>query len=95
MTNKLIEALARAIAKAKGIEICSDASYRFSTFGPLAEACLKAISDNGYAVVPREPTHGMVEAGHQAMGGGDDDPTFGDAWNCYEAMINATTTEES
>ena len=43
MTNPMIEAAARAIAKEKGIEICSDAMYQFSTFGPLAQAAITAI----------------------------------------------------
>jgi hypothetical protein len=50
--TELIEAIARAIAREKRIEICSDASYRHSTFGPLAQAALAAITDAGYRIAP-------------------------------------------
>lgn len=55
-SDTLVEAIARGIAEAKGIEICAGASYRHSTFGPLAQAALTAITEAGYAVVPIEPT---------------------------------------
>ena len=94
MTNEreaLIEAMARAIAEAKGIEICSDASYRYSTFGPLAEAALTAISQAGYAVVPVEPNEAMIRAGIIER---HDQPTP-EAWslataNIYRAMLSTT-----
>lgn len=57
----LTETVARALASAKGIEICADASYRHSTFGPLATAALTAIREAGYAVVPIEPTEAMLQ----------------------------------
>ena len=38
----MIEAVARAIAAESGIEICSDAMYRYSTFGPKARAAINA-----------------------------------------------------
>lgn len=54
MTNPITEAAARAIAKEKGIEICSDAMYQFSTFGPLAQAAITAIEPMIRAQVERE-----------------------------------------
>jgi len=44
-----------------------------------AEKILQALSDAGYAVVPREPTNKMIEAGHYCAGS-----NFRDAW---QAMI--------
>ena len=61
--TELIEAVARAIAREKRIEICSDASYRHSTFGPLAQAALTAITDAGYRIVKDEPTPAMINRG--------------------------------
>ncbi len=68
MTTPLFEAMARGIAKAKGIEICSGASYEHSTFGPLAKAALAAITDAGFVCVPRDPTPDMIAAGHEDSG---------------------------
>lgn len=42
--------MARALAKADRIEICSDASYAFSSYGPKARAAIEEM---------REPTHAM------------------------------------
>lgn len=41
--EETVEAIARALATAKGIDVCNDASYRHSTFGPLARAALTSI----------------------------------------------------
>jgi hypothetical protein len=42
ITPEVVEAAARGIAKEHRIEICSDAQYRHSTFGPKAEAAIRA-----------------------------------------------------
>jgi len=42
VTDEMVEAGARAIAREDGIQICSDAIYRLSTYGPRARACLEA-----------------------------------------------------
>ena len=39
--DALVEAVARALAKEDRIEICSDAIYRLSTYGPKARAALR------------------------------------------------------
>lgn len=54
MNDTLVEAIVRGIAKAKGIEICADASYWHSKFGPLAHVALTAIADAGYEIVPAQ-----------------------------------------
>ena len=40
MADELREAVARALAKHDRIEICSDASYALSSYGPKADAAL-------------------------------------------------------
>jgi len=42
---ELIEKVARALAQAKGIEICSDASYAMSSFREPALAAIRAMLD--------------------------------------------------
>ena len=42
---ELIERVARALAQAKGIEICSDASYAMSSFREPALAAIRAMLD--------------------------------------------------
>ena len=78
MTNKFIEAMARAMPGHAGY------LYRKQA----ARAALKAISDTGYVVVPREPTRRQLEAAEHVP------PLFTPS-DTYRAMINATTTEES
>ena len=39
----LVEEVARALAKEDRIEICSDALYRFSTYGPKARAAIAVV----------------------------------------------------
>ena len=77
MTNKLIEAMAWAIA---------ERLEAFDIHG-IPQAALKALSDAGYAVVPREPTRRQLEAAEHVP------PLFTPS-DTYRAMINATTTEE-
>lgn len=50
----MIERVARALAECDGLTICSDASYRMSSYGIRAKAAIKAM---------REPTEEMVDAG--------------------------------
>lgn len=56
MSDDLIEAMARELAKADNIEICSDASYALSAYGIRARALLPVIRAH------LEPTSEMVEA---------------------------------
>lgn len=53
----MIERVARALAEADGITICSDASYRMSSYGIRAIAAIKAM---------REPSHEMLRVGSWA-----------------------------
>lgn len=43
MSDELVEAVARALAKEDRIEICSDALYRFSTYGHKARAAIAVV----------------------------------------------------
>ncbi len=61
MSDELIEAMARELAKADNIEICSDASYALSSYGLRARALLPIIRAH------LEPTSEMVEAGVDAI----------------------------
>lgn len=56
VSDDLIEAMARELAKADNIEICSDASYALSAYGIRARALLPVIRAH------LEPTSEMVEA---------------------------------
>lgn len=51
----MVERVARALAKADRIEICSDASYEFSSYGPKARAAIEAML---------EPTDEMIQDYH-------------------------------
>lgn len=55
MTNKLIEAMARALEY-------NPQRSGWVSYENDAQAVLKAISESGYAVVPREPTKAMLQA---------------------------------
>ena len=55
-SDELIEAMARELAKADHIEICSDAIYALSTYGIRARALLPVIRAH------LEPTSEMVDA---------------------------------
>jgi len=56
VSDELIEAMARELAKADNIEICSDAIYALSAYGIRARALLPVIRDH------LEPTSEMVDA---------------------------------
>lgn len=56
MSDELIEAMARELAKADNIEICSDAIYALSSYGLRARPLLPIIRAH------LEPTSEMVEA---------------------------------
>lgn len=89
MTPNLIEAMARAIDTA-GV-IAGATGHRLT-----AQRVLTAISESGYAVVPREPTEAMIRAGIIER----HDQQTPEAWNLataniFRAMINAGTTEEN
>lgn len=57
VSDELIEAMARELAKADNIEICSDASYALSAYGIRARALLPVIRAH------LEPNERMAEAG--------------------------------
>lgn len=57
------EIMARGIATAKGIEICSDATYEYSSIGALAKAAISALAEAGFAIVPLEATEQMIANG--------------------------------
>ena len=64
------EAIARALAKHDRIEICSDASYALSSYGPKADAALsimqpeidRRVAEERAKLLERlrEPTHEMI-----------------------------------
>lgn len=70
------EAVARALAKHDRIEICSDASYALSSYGPKAEAALslmqpeidRRVAEERAKLLERlrEPTFTMIDAGQEA-----------------------------
>jgi len=95
--DDLREVIARAIAKADRVEICSDASYRHSAYGGKADAALAAIKQAGFVVVPAEPTEAMVDAGARVTWWGSDGETeweesvpTGVEGQIYRAMIEAS-----
>lgn len=57
---------------------------------PEARAAMRALHDAGYAIVPREPTEAMQEAGQRAK---EADPYPANT-QIYRAMIAAITTGE-
>lgn len=74
------EAVARALAKHDRIEICSDASYALSSYGPKADAALslmqpeidRRVAEERAKLLQRlrEPSEGMIEAGSEAANDG-------------------------
>lgn len=44
-SDAMVEAMARALAKADNIEICSDAQYRHSSYGIRAQAAAAVIAE--------------------------------------------------
>ena len=72
------EAVARALAKHDRIEICSDASYALSSYGPKADAALslmqpeidRRVAEERAKLLERlrEPSEGMIEAGGTLLG---------------------------
>lgn len=52
--SDMVERVARALAEADGITICSDASYRMSSYGIRAKAAIAAM---------REPSEEMMRVG--------------------------------
>lgn len=74
------EAVARALAKHDRIEICSDASYALSSYGPKADAAISLIQPEIDRRVAEErerllerlrvPSEGMIEAGSEAANDG-------------------------
>ncbi len=56
----LYKDIARAIQKA-------DNSYFFEDYTKQARAVLRALDQGGYAIVPKEPTEAMLQAGSDAI----------------------------
>jgi hypothetical protein len=48
----------------------ADHSYFFEDYSKQATAVLRAIKDQGFALVPTEPSEEMIEAGIQAIASG-------------------------
>lgn len=60
LSKTLVDALARAIRR-------SDTSYFFENYSRQAEAAMAAMDKAGYALVRREPTKRMIDAGVDAL----------------------------
>jgi hypothetical protein len=93
MTNKLIEAIARAIELRIDDYPAVDASQgyiRQVRSRWLAEEVMTALDIRGFVIAPREPTEAMTAMGGNVLDCADSI----DAAVIYRAMINATTTEE-
>lgn len=89
MTN-IVETIARALEH--NSQLRGWVSYESD-----AAAALKAISDTGYVVVPREPTEAMLEAGLFEAEGCTDRWTSAAAClpkHVWAGMLKASTTEE-
>lgn len=61
VSDELIEAMARELAKADNIEICSDAIYALSSYGLRARALIPVIRAH------LEPTSEMLAIGNEAV----------------------------
>jgi hypothetical protein len=87
--NKLIEAMARGIAREDESDpdaVClltGEPQHR--SWEWCAQAALQAITDAGYAVVPVEPTEAMIEVAIRRCVSGDE--LYG---SIYKAMIEAS-----
>jgi len=93
--DELIEAMARAIAIESRVEICGDAMYRFSVYGPKATAALSAIEAAGFAIVPVVASDRMRKAGADNLFGAANDDWGQDAAAIYTAMIQAAQQERA
>lgn len=80
--NKVESAIAKAWVHSWGHHIGEDG----------AVAVLRTLVDSGYIVVPKDPTMGMVMAGHEFC---RRDPSYSmdSATRCYGAMIQAATQD--
>lgn len=93
MTNKLIEAIARAIELRIDDYPAVDASQgyiRQVRSRWLAEEVMTALDIRGFVIAPREPTEAMIDAGYDS----EDREGWSGPLSCWERMINATTAEE-
>lgn len=101
MSDDLVEMLARAIFKGATQLPRRDGVPRFnglpdwenlnlpevqSLYRECAHACLSALSQGGYAVVPREPTPDMLSAGDEATAG---DTTTDRPYGIWSRMLSA------
>ena len=100
------EAVARALAKHDRIEICSDASYALSSYGPKADAALslmqpeidRRVAEERAKLLERlrEPSEGMWDAGEQAWMCCDlNDPDTYPVRDCFRAMLAQFEKENS
>lgn len=83
----MIEKVARALAKADGIEICSDASYRHSAYGIRARAAIKAMREPSPAMLDRFVSRALCVSIHGEGGWSE----YGR--NQWQAMIDAALAE--
>ena len=60
ISKTLVDGLARAIRR-------KDTSYFFENYSRQAEAAIRAMDEQGYVLVRREPTRKMVDAGVEAL----------------------------
>ena len=66
----------------------ADSSYFFENYSAQAKAVIKALNKAGYAVVPKEPTEAMLEAGKRVVTSGRVRPSDF-VKSIYEAMAAA------
>jgi hypothetical protein len=83
MSNKLLDIIAVAIKKA-------DKSYIWENYTKQAQAVTKALEDNGYKIVPLNPTESMIKAGINAITAGRTN-TNDLARQIYLSMVNTGT----
>lgn len=92
MSDKLIEAVAKALVEAnmaatKQVPIPGEVAYYVNSYKREARAVFAAIEASGYAVVPKEPTEAMTEAGYALDKYGDKWPA--DMDDIWKAMLVA------
>ena len=81
MSKSLQNIIAKAIHK-------SDRTYFFENYDRQADAVLKALHKQGYAIVPLEPSETMVEQGVAAIPFGNIKPDL-HVRQVYQAMAKA------
>ena len=77
-----VEQVARALAQADGIEICSDATYALSSYGHKAQAALAAMrqpTQSDALKVARDALEGMVKYSGMRESWQDNNPQYVEA----------------